>query len=66
MLSIPIKIAQSEILDYNNPDCVKNASLAPEAKDNYVDCNTPKNIADNKTRCCKIDGENGCCGNSTE
>jgi len=41
-------------------------SLPPEEEGNYVDCNTPEAIADNKTRCCQVEDSKGCCTNETK
>ena len=57
--------AYSEILDYDNPDCIVDDSLPPDEEGNYVDCNTPEALADNRTKCCDIEGEKGCCENKT-
>lgn len=55
-----------EILNYDNPNCVVNSTLEPEEEGNYIDCNTPEAIRDNKTRCCDVEGAKGCCGEETK
>ncbi|XP_067937818.1 uncharacterized protein [Watersipora subatra] len=56
----------SEILSYDDEDCIVNPDLPADEENNYVDCNTPEALADNRTRCCDIEGEKGCCENTTQ
>ena len=56
----------SEILDFDNPDCIVDDTLPPDEEGNYVDCNTPESLAENRTKCCDIEGNKGCCENKTE
>lgn len=65
VLLVNLLTVHSEILDYENPDCVVDDALPPDEDGNYVDCNTPESLADNKTRCCDIEGSKGCCTNET-
>lgn len=43
-----------------------NDTIAREEEGNYIDCNTPESIADEKTRCCKVEKDVGCCEEETK